>query len=139
MSWISDEYQKLDRSPRALRRFGFAVGSVLFLLGGIMLWRHRNAGWPFLSIGVLLLLAPIIAPAILRYVYRPWMILALLLGWFITRLLLMLVFFLVVTPIGLLQRVCGKRALEFGFRSGENSYWHPRTPRHVSEDYQKQF
>lgn len=139
MSWINDEYQKLDRSPRALRRFGFLVGSVLLVLGGIMLWRHRDSGWLFLSPGALLLLSAIVAPAILHYVYRPWMMLALMLGWLVTGILLTIVFCLVVTPIGLLQRICGKRAVESCFKNGERTYWQPRTMRPVASDYEKQF
>jgi hypothetical protein len=137
MSWISDEYQKLDRSPRALRRFGFTVGSVLFLLGGIMLWRHRNAGWPFLSIGALLLLAAAFAPAALRYLHQAWMTVAFALGWVVTRIILTIVFCLIVTPIGLLQRVCGKRPLEFGFKSDETTYWQRQSA--PPGDYEKQF
>jgi len=139
MSWINDEYQKLDRSPRALRRFGVTVGAVLLVLGGIMLWRQRVAGWPFLSIGVVMLLAAAVAPGILRSVYRPWMCLALALGWLMTRLLLTVLFFLVVTPIGLIQRLCGKRALEFRRKGDETTYWHPRTTHPAAGDYEKQF
>ena len=136
---LGDEYQKLDQSPRALRRFGVTVGSILLALGGIMLWRHRAAGWPLVSIATVLLLIAAFVPAALRYVYLAWMTLALVLGWFVTRILLMLVFFLVVTPIGLLQRLFGKRALEFGFKSDEISYWRPRTVRPLAADYEKQF
>ncbi len=136
---LGHEYEKLDCSPRALRRFGFIIGAVVFLLGLLFLARHRVAGWPSLSLAALLLITAAWVPALLRFVYVPWMILALLLGWLVTRLLLTLAFFLVVTPIGLLQRLCGKRALEFCFRSDETSYWQTRSARPASGDYEKQF
>ena len=139
MSWINDEYQKLDRSPRALRRFGVTVGLVLLALGGIMLWRHRAAGWPFLSIGTLLFLMAAFIPVALRYVHQAWMTFAFALGWVMTRVILTIVFCLIVTPIGLLQRLCGKRPLEFRFKSGETTYWQLRTARPATEDYEKQF
>lgn len=139
MSWISDEYRKLDRSPRALRRFGLIVGPVILLLGAIFLWRHRGAGWPLISIGIVLVLAAGLAPVTLKWVHGPWMIAALALGWVMTRIILTIVFFLVVTLVGLLQRVFGKRAIEVDFRAGAASYWQARTARPAPEDYEKQF
>lgn len=139
MSWINDEYQKLDRSPRALRRFGFTVGFVFLLLGCVLLWRHRSAGWPLVSIGAVLVLAAGLAPLALKWVHGPWMIAALALGWVVTRILLTIVFFLVVTPIGLLQRLFGKRAIEVAFEADAASYWEPRTARPRTDDYEKQY
>lgn len=139
MSWISDEYQKLDRSPRALRKFGWTVGPVILLLGAVFLWRQRGAGWPLICIGIVLVVAAGLAPATLKWVHGPWMIAALALGWIMTRILLTIVFFLVVTPIGLLQRLFGKRAIEVDFSADAASYWQARTARPAPEDYEKQF
>ncbi|PYI94623.1 MAG: hypothetical protein DME97_01210 [Verrucomicrobia bacterium] len=129
--------EELDCSVPALRRFAFTIGTVLVLLGSFMLWGHRTAGWPLLSLAFLLLIISILVPASLRFVYRPWMMLALLLGSIASRVLLTLAFFVVITPIGLLQRFCGKRALEFGFKSSETNYWQRRTA--GPSDYEKQF
>jgi hypothetical protein len=139
MSWISDEYQKLDRSPRALKRFGLMVGSVILILGCFFLWRQRWAGWPLISIGTVLVLAGGLAPLLLKWVYGPWMIGALMLGWVVTRVLLTLVFFLVVTPVGLLQRLFGKRVIEVEWKADAASYWQRRADRPVPADYEKQF
>ena len=138
MSWISHEYQKLDRSPRALRRFGILVGAALLLLGGFPLLDGKARGL-ILLIGTLLLLAAAFAPSILRYLYRPWMTMAFALSWLFTRVILTLVYFLIVTPVGLLQRLCGKRALEFRFKSDESTYWQPRTEHPTPADYERQF
>ena len=139
MSWINDEYQNLDRSPRALKRFGFTVGSVILFLGCILLWRHRDAGWPLISIGTVLLLAAGLIPLTLKWVYGPWMIVSRALGWIVTRVLLTIVFFLVVTPVGLLQRLFGKRAIEVAFQADAASYWQSRTARPMPENYERQF
>ncbi|MCE5270112.1 SxtJ family membrane protein, partial [bacterium] len=52
-----------------------------------------------------------------------WMKLAHALGWFNTRLLLILVFYLVLTPVGLLMRLFGKRPLSLGWDKDAPSYW----------------
>jgi hypothetical protein len=139
MSWINEEYQRLDRSPAALRRFGFTVGSVILALGCFFLWRHRGAGWPLATIGMVLVVAAGLAPSSLKWVHGPWMIASFILGWIVTRILLTIVFFLVVTPIGLLQRLFGKRIIEVAFRPNAASYWQARTARPAPEDYEKQF
>jgi len=136
---LDEELQKLDCSVPALRRFAFTICALLVSLGAFMLWRHRTAGWPLLSLALLLLAAAILAPSLLRFVYRPWMILALLLGSVASRIMLTFAFFLVVTPIGLLQRLCGKSALEFSLRPDQTSYWQPRTAHRVPADDEKQF
>ena len=139
MSWINEEYQKLDRSPRALRNFGFTVGSVILFFGCELWWRNRGAGWPLISIGTILILGGGFAPSSLKSVQGPWMIVALALGWIVTRILLTIVFFFVVTPIGLLQRIFGKRVIEVAFKADKASYWQTRTAPTMSEDYEKQF
>jgi len=139
MSWIKEEFQKLDQSPKALRKFGLLVGSVFLGLGAILVWRHRGAGWPFVYIGAVLVVAGAVIPKALRWVHTGWMLLALAIGWVMTRVLLTIAFFLVVTPVGLLQRIFGKRAIEVAFRSDVSSYWEVRTTQTVPEDYNKQF
>jgi hypothetical protein len=67
------------------------------------------------------------------------MMLALFMGNIASRIILTLAFFLVVTPIGLLQRLFGKPALELGFHPRQSSYWKPRVSTPVSEDYERQF
>jgi hypothetical protein len=136
---LEAELQKPDCSVPALRRFGFTVGAVLVSLGGFMLWRHRTAGWPLLSLALLLLATAIVAPASLRFVYRPWMMLALMLGSIASRVVLTLAFFFVLTPVGLLQWLFGKRALEFDLVRGDASYWKTRARAPVSEEYERQF
>jgi hypothetical protein len=137
---LGEEFQELDQSPRALRRFGFTVGLVMLLLGSLLLWRqHRATGWPLTSLGSLLLIGAGFFPTALKYLHRPWMILSLALGWIMSRVLLTIVFFLVVTPIGLLQRFFGKRAIEVDFRTEAASYWQLRTERFTPANYEKQF
>ncbi len=137
---LGEEYRKLDRSPCALRRFGLTLGSALLLLGALLFWRHhRGAALLFAFPGGFLLILAGVAPLLLKWIHGPWMILSLALGWVMSRILLTIAFFLIVTPIGLLQRLFGKRPLEIAFRTGANSYWQARTARPVPADYEKQF
>jgi carbamoyltransferase len=139
-SWFGEEFQRLDQSPRAFRRFGFTIAPVMLLLGSFLLWRRPHpAGWLVTSIGALLLLLAGFVPAALKYLHAPWMMLSLALGWIMSRLLLTVLFFLVITPIGLLQRAFGKRSIETALDSDATSYWQSRTKSSAASEYEKQF
>jgi hypothetical protein len=62
----------------------------------------------------------------LRRIYLVWMALALTMGWFVSRAILIALFFLVVTPVGLIARIAGVRFLET--ERGPASYWKKRAP-----------
>jgi hypothetical protein len=109
-------------------------------LGSFLLWRRPHpAGWLVTSIGALLLLLAGFVPAALKYLHAPWMMLSLALGWIMSRLLLTVLFFLVITPIGLLQRAFGKRSIETALDSDATSYWQSRTKSSAASEYEKQF
>jgi len=128
-----------DESRSVLRRFGLTTGIAFFLFGSLLDFRHRAAGRPFQSLGTLLLLFAGFAPNLLRFVYRPWMRFARFLGTISSTILLTLLFFLVVTPIGLVQRLFGKRSLDLRFKTNDDTYWQKRTASPTPADYEKQF
>ena len=91
-----------------------------------------------LAIGAAFALAALLAPHSLAPLYRPWMRLAEALGWFNTRVLLILIYYLVVTPIGLIMRLFRRSPLSVEERDG--SLWQ-RPAKHSWGDrhFEKQF
>lgn len=65
---------------------------------------------------------------LLRRAYRGWMALALTLGWFVSRAVLVALFFAVITPVGLVARLLGVRFLELERDPAAASYWKKRSP-----------
>lgn len=112
-----------------LRRFGFTVAIPLALLAGLGVWRGHTLfpsalGGLAFALGVLALLTP----RFLRPVHKHWMQMAYALGWFNTRVLLGLVYFFVMTPIGMVMRLLGRDPLDRRLRD-RPSYWVERTRR----------
>jgi hypothetical protein len=96
-------------SRHEARRFGLVVGTVFIVLGGLAWWRDRPLTAQVLGgIGTLLVLLGVIAPGVLSPVYRVWMGAATALSKLTTPILLALVYFGVLTPIGILRRIVGK-------------------------------
>lgn len=62
-------------------------------------------------------------PAVLAPLNRLWFRLGLALHWVVNPLVMGLLFFLVITPVGLLMRLCGKRPLGLEFECEVMSYW----------------
>jgi thiol:disulfide interchange protein len=116
------------------------LGGVLLALAGWLLWRGRPpvawlaAGGP----GALLAALGLLAPAALRGAHRAWMALALALGWVTSRLVLLLIFSLLLTPLALVARLLGKRFLELRPDRDAATYWVAR-PQDRRDDYTRMY
>jgi hypothetical protein len=126
---------------RREREFGLIVGGVLVLLSGWWLYRGKfaNASHLTLPLGSLLILLGLLWPRVLVWPNRAWMLLAEGLSFVTTRIILGIVFFLIITPIGVIKRWSGWDPLNRRSARGA-SYWRPyserqRDPRH----YEKMF
>ena len=62
----------------------------------------------FFSIGSILIILGGIAPLILKPIYKIWMIFAVIISWIMTRIILSVLFFSIITIIGLFTRLLGK-------------------------------
>lgn len=122
------ELRTLDTAPRALRRFGLLVGAVLLVLGAFAAWRETGAATGLLAAGGALVGLGALVPKILKWPYVVWMALALALGFVMTRVLLTIVYFVVVTPIGLILRISGRDPMHRRPDPSKNTYWIAKEP-----------
>ena len=107
-----------------LRKFGLITGGLIIGLFGLLLpWvfgRH-HALWPWI-IGVILVIPALILPAVLAPVHKYWMRFSHVLGWINTRIILSLVYFLMITPLGLLMRLFASDPMKREFDKNATSY-----------------
>ena len=112
-----EEMEKIPMDRKALRNFGLLMAVVLFFVGG-WLWWKSSANWPWLLGSAMLFgMIGVAVPMILRPLYRAWMILAEILGWVMTRVILTVVYSLVsatwysslVVFVGKLRRLLVRR------------------------------
>jgi hypothetical protein len=137
---IAEEVRGVRDDPRSLRKFGLTMGIALAAFGGLFLWRGRAIAPYLFVLGALFLLFALAAPRALKHVQRVWMTFAIALGWVMTRVLLVLVFFIGITPIAFIARLSGKKFLELEFEPDRESYWEKRVkPIEGRERYERQF
>jgi len=76
---------------------------------------------------------------ILRPLYKLWMKFALVLGWVNTRLLLIIIFYAVLTPLAFFYRLFGKSFMKLKIDTEAASYWEQRLENKDEHNYFRQF
>ncbi|MCL4538214.1 MAG: SxtJ family membrane protein [Bacteroidetes bacterium] len=137
---LLEEIRQIKESKKDLRKFGLTVGPVLLAIGLYLFLRGRSSGAYWAATGILLIFLSIVAPVVLKPLNKGWMILAILLGWVMTRFILVILFYLVLTPTGLIARMFRKDFLDRRFDRTRNSYWQKREKNKFDpRDYERQF
>jgi len=120
---IREQYHELDRGSKALRATGVVFAAALAVLAALG-WFKGWVLWPGLAgLAAAMGLVAWLRPRWLLWPHNAWMLLALCMGWVVSRVLLTLIFYLVVTPTAVIMRMVGKDPLDR--RLGDrDSYWH---------------
>ena len=95
---------------RELRHFGFTTGVILVVLFGMLLpWllEHRFPLWPWI-IAAALWIPAALAPGWLHPIHKGWMKFGHVIGLINTRIILALMFYVMILPIGLIIRITRK-------------------------------
>jgi cytochrome c oxidase subunit IV len=132
--------------PPSNRSFGLTVGGLLLV---VALWPYLRRGlamdavplirWWLVVPGGILLFFGAAYPKVLGLPNRIWMRLALLLAKVTNPIFTALLFFLFVTPMGLVLRAMGKDAMNRRFDSKATTYWIPRDTNDGRGDMRNQF
>jgi len=118
---------------KQLRSFGLTVGGIFALIGfWPVIVRAQTPKWWAVALAACLLIPAVLFPRILFWPHKGWMMIGHVLGWINTRIILGVVFYLVVTPFGLIRRWLGKDPMGRNLRPDLDTYRIPRTPRPAS-------
>lgn len=129
----------IGESKREVRITWIGFTVIFAVIGSILLWKDRGAYIYFYSASAFFAFFAATAPMALLPLYRLWVKFAMGLAWFNTRLLLGMVFYLVMTPIGLIMRLLGKDPMTRKMDPEAKSYWIKKKPRQDLNHYEKQF
>ena len=134
-----EEIKNIPNSNRDIRSFGITMGIILFIISGLLMYYDKESYQLIAIIASTFIGIGFILPILLKPIYYVWMIFAAILGWVMTRVILSIVFYLIMTPIGLITRIIGEDFLSLKNISS-NSYWNNRdSSTELNQDYEKQF
>ena len=135
-----DEIKNIKSEKNDLRKFGITFGIILLVIAGFLFWKEKESFQIFIAIGIFLLLIGITIPIILKPLYGTWMAIATVIGWFMTRIILIILFYLVFTPIGVLSQIFGKQFIELKQDKSKKSYWSEKNSKQPTKKvYVRQF
>ena len=128
-------------SRRELIYFGLLLVVFFGLVGALVLWRAQSpsAARIIWSLGALLGSVYFAIHPLRRPLYIGWMSVAYPIGWTTSHLILGIIFFLVLMPIGVLLRLWGYDPMQRQFEPEVSSYWVSYTPHDDTARYFRQF
>jgi FtsH-binding integral membrane protein len=137
MRWI-DEIRKdiasIQSSPKDLKKFGLMVGGVLLLISGLAMWKQWWAPYLISIIGmcgVVLVFVGALRPLSLKVIHHYWMGFALIMGNIVSRIILFVLFYFILTPLAGAAKVFDKRFFLSYKEKKRSSYWIDRENKKV--------
>ena len=127
------------KETKELRTFGLMVGGIFLILGlWPALWRGEEPRLWALIPGIVLVVLGISLPRSLKPAHKVWMVVGDVLGWINTRIILGVIFYGMITPMGLIMRLFGWDSMRRAFMRETSTYRvvkRPRSPSHMSRQF----
>ena len=137
---LKEEFKHIKETKKDLRKFGLTVGTVLIIIAFLLFYFEKPSAIYFAAIGGLLFVSGILSPQILKPFNKIWMGFAIVLGIFMSRIILTVLFYLVLTPISLIARLVGKKFMTLKYDKSAETYWEKRSIIQKKQiDYERQF
>ena len=134
-----EELNSIKSSRKDLKNFGVTIGFILLMIGVFLFVGEKDSFIYFFSIGLIFIGLGLINPVVLKTLYKIWMTFAIIIGWVMTRVILSVLFYLIISTIGIFARLVGKDFLNLKSKNNE-SYWNIRNKEYeLNQDYEKQF
>lgn len=114
--------EKLNFHKKTLRKFGVTMGIAFLVICSLFFFRQKYTGVMYnLVVSFAFFIMGLVLPTFLKPVYIAWMRLAFILSWINTRIILVAMFYLIFTPIGLVMKLFRIDLLERKKKKG--TYW----------------
>jgi hypothetical protein len=114
---------------KQLRSFGLMVGGIFAVIGLWPIVMSQPPRWWAVGGGSVLVTLGGVAPGSLTLPYKGWMAVGHVLGWVNTRIILGIVFYGLLTPLGLIRRVLGHDTFKADFEPERETYRIPKSAR----------
>jgi hypothetical protein len=137
---FKEEFINIKETKKDLRKFGLTVGGVLLGISILLFYFEKPTAIYFTIIGGFLFISGLVIPQILKPLNKIWMGLAIILGFFMSRIIITVLFYIALTPISIIAKLVGKKFMILKFDRSINTYWEkPTIIQKKQIDYERQF
>ena len=119
-----EDLKNIKSTKKELKEFGLTIGIILVILGLVALLRNKDIYPYFLTVGIVLVVLGLTFYKILLPLQKIWMGFSVIIGFFASRIILTILFYAVLTPIGIVIKLLGKDILDERIDKEKESYWH---------------
>ena len=127
-SGFHEDFKQENVAPGSDRSFGLVFAGVFALIGAFKLWRGHAAGGVWCAVALVFLVLAVARPKILAPLNHLWLKFGLLLHKIVNPIVMALMFYLAILPIGLLMQLFHKDPLRLRRDPQARSYWIERRP-----------
>jgi hypothetical protein len=137
---IVHEIHEISSDKKSVRKFGIILAVILLIVAGFM-WRKDNALWiEFAGTAMVVGIIAVALPLWIKPVYYGMTVFSIVIGYFVSRLVLSVLFFLLFMPVGILTRIFRKDLLDKEIRREAPTYWLKKEKTgFVKEQYERLF
>jgi len=122
-----------------MKRFGITMGMGFLVIAIIVLFGNRHNPLFIFFVSFVFFVLAFLRPLILKPIYVFWIKMAFLLGWVNTRIILIVLFYTLFTPIGLVMKLFRIDLLDMAIDRNRESYWRKKEEIDPPADYRRQF
>ena len=137
---IIEEIKNIKGDKSDWRKFGITMGIILAVIGFYLLWKGKNYVEYVFSLAAAFFILGLVIPSALKSVYKAWIVMSVIMGFIMTRVIMVIIFYMIVTPVGFVASIIGKNFLDMKIDKTAKSYWIVREiVRKEKSDYERQF
>ncbi len=136
---IIEEIRNIKSDKKELKKFGITIGGALLIIS-VFLFIYENQSAPyFMGSGLAFQIIAQIIPILFLPIQKIWMTFAVVMGFVMTRVILSLLFYIIITPISFISKIFGKDFLSLKIEKDKKSYWNLRDEEYKQSSTEKQF
>jgi hypothetical protein len=126
---------------KVLRQFSALWLIVFMILGALQYWKYDREllGWGLGAVALVVGVTGLLRPASVRWLFVGWMMLAFPIGWLVSQVVLVVIFYAIITPVALMLRLRGRDALCRKPAPRQTSFWTPKSTPQDMRSYFRQY
>jgi len=133
---------KRDPTLREVRQFAriwLPAFCAVLATWAVLRWQAWPVAGTLVAIALLGVVVEWARPRWMMALFLGWMWASFPIGWLVSHILMGLIYYLVITPIGLIMRTVGRDPLSRRFEPEAETYWTRREPPTDTNHYFRQF